>query len=213
MGKAANAEFLLGYNEPDAGNGKHNHPHEVSPADAAAAWPKVQALAASMSPPLTLVSPSVASGHESGGADCWDENGRSTWMDDFLSNCTHVVKDCDPSLVKYIGMHDYHGSVEGLRRRVDGAYKRYGRKVWLTEVGWTYYGNPPTREMNDAYVKELLPFLDSSESVFRYAWYTARNSPNAQDGGSNLLALDGSITLTSTGDIYRTPSDVSSIVV
>jgi len=43
--KAANAKFLLGYNEPDAGNGKHNHPHEASPADAAKAWPKVQALA------------------------------------------------------------------------------------------------------------------------------------------------------------------------
>merc|ERR1711920_237454 len=134
-------------------------------------------------------------------------------MGDFFGNCTHVIKDCDPTLIKFIGMHDYHGSVEGLRRRVDGAYKRYGRKVWLTEVGWTYYGNPPTREMNDAYVKELLPFLDSSESVFRYAWYTARNSPNAQDGGSNLLALDGSITRTSTGDIYKTPSDVTSIVV
>jgi hypothetical protein len=102
--KKANAHFLLGYNEPDAGNGKHNHPHEVSPADAAAAWPKVQALAAAMSPPLSLVAPSVASGQESGGRDCWDENGRSTWLDDFFGNCTHVVEDCDPSLIKYIGL-------------------------------------------------------------------------------------------------------------
>jgi len=201
--KGANAQFLLGFNEPDAGNGKHNHPHEVSPADAAAAWPKMQALAAKMSPPLTLVSPSVASGQESGGRDCWDKNGRSTWMDDFLGNCTHVVKDCDPSLIKYIGMHDYHGSVEGLRRKVDGAAKLYGRKVWITEIAITMYGNPPSREVQDAYLKELIPYLDNSENVFRYAWYSARNHPNNQNGGSNLLVDDGSATVTSTGVIYR----------
>merc|ERR1712048_434219 len=200
--KEHNAQFLLGYNEPDAGNGKHNHPHEVSPADAAAAWPKVQELAASMSPPLTLVSPSVASGHESGGRDCWDENGRSTWMDDFLNNCTHVVKDCDPSLIKYIRMHDYHGSVEGLRRKVDGAAKLYGRKIWITEIAITNWGNPTQRNDQDEYLKELLPYLDSSENVFRYSWYAVRNCPNKQNGGSNLLDCDGSAVLTSTGEIY-----------
>lgn len=211
--KAANAQFLLGYNEPDAGNGKHNHPHEASPADAAAAWPKIQDLAAAMSPPLTLVSPSVASGHESGGADCWDENGRSTWMDDFLSNCTNVVKDCDASLIKYIGMHDYHGSVDGLRRKVDGAAKRYGRKVWITEIAITNYGNPTPRSEQDAYLKELLPYLDSSENVFRYSWYSARNCPNNQNGGSNLLACDGSAVVTSTGKIYRDTPTVHDIAV
>jgi len=212
--RGANAQFLLGFNEPDAGNGKHNHPHEVSPADAAAAWPKMQALAATMSPPLTLVSPSVASGQESGGRDCWDENGRSTWMDDFLGNCTHVVKDCDPSLIKYIGMHDYHGSVEGLRRKVDGAAKRYGRKVWITEIAITMWGKPPSRDVQDAYLRELIPYLDNSQNVFRYAWYSARNSPNEQNGGSNLLADDGSATITSTGMIYRdTPDALNTIVV
>jgi hypothetical protein len=209
--KASNAQFLLGYNEPDAGNGKHNHPHEASPADAAAAWPKIQALAAAMSPPLVLVSPSVASGHESGGADCWDANGRSTWMDDFFGNCTHVVKDCDPSLIKYIGMHDYHGSVEMLRLKVDGAAKRYGRKIWITEIAMTNWGNPPQRSVQDAYLKELLPYLDSSENVFRYNWFAARNCPNDQNGGSNLLACDGSAAITSTGEIYRDAPDDAAV--
>merc|ERR1712070_289651 len=205
--KKANARFLLGYNEPDAGNGKHNHPHEVSPADAAAAWPKVQALAAAMSPPLTLVTPSVASGQESGGRDCWDENGRSTWLDDFFGNCTDVVKDCDPSLIKYIGMHDYHGSVDGLQKKVDGAAALYGRKVWLTEIAITLYGKPPSMDEQSAYMEDLLPYLDTSENVFRYAWFSARNAPNDQNGGSNLLATDGSATVTSIGKIYRDTSD------
>lgn len=209
--KASNAKYLLGYNEPDAGNGKHNHPHEASPADAAAAWPKIQDLASAMSPPLVLVSPSVASGHESGGADCWDEDGRSTWMDDFFGNCTHVVKDCDPSLIKYIGMHDYHGSVEGLRRKVDGAAKLYGRKVWITEIAITNWGNPTPRNEQDAFMKELLPYLDNSENIFRYSWYSARNCPNNQNGGSNLLECDGSSAVTSTGKLYSDTSDLFTV--
>jgi len=202
----ANAQFLLGYNEPDYGNG-HNHPHMVSPADAAAAWPKVQKLAAAFDPPLTLVSPSVASTGESGATDAWDKNGRSTWMDEFLGNCSEVVKDCDPSLIKYIGMHDYHGDVDMLRKKVDGAAKLYGRKVWITEIAITKYGDPPSRDMEDAYLTELLPYLDSSDNVFRYSWFSSRNAPNDQNGGSNLLDEDGSSTLTSTGKIYKGTPD------
>lgn len=211
--KNANAQFLLGYNEPDAGNGKHNHPHEVSPADAAAAWPKVQALAAAMSPPLTLVSPSIASGQESGGADCWDADGRSTWLDDFFGNCTDVVEDCDPALIKYIGMHDYHGSVDVLQRKVDGAAKLYGRKVWITEIAITLWGSPPSMDDQAAYMKDLLPYLDSSENVFRYVWFTARNPPNGQNGGSNLLATDGSPTVSALGEIYRDTPDSDHLIV
>jgi len=201
---AANAHYLLGYNEPDSGNGKHNHPHEASPADAAADWPKVQAVAEQFDPPLELVGPAVASAGESGAADAWDADGRSTWLDDFIGNCTQVVKDCDPSKIKYIAMHDYHGDVAGLKRRVEGAVKRYGgRKVWLTEVAITDWGAPPARTAQDAYMKELLPYLDSSNDIFRYSWYSARNVPNAQNGGSNLLPSDSkSLTPTSTGKLY-----------
>merc|ERR1712232_794656 len=181
----------------------------VSPADAAAAWPKVQKLAAAFDPPLTLVSPSVASTGESGATDAWDKNGRSTWMDEFLGNCSEVVKDCDPSLIKYIGMHDYHGDVDMLRKKVDGAAKLYGRKVWITEVAITKYGDPPSRDMEDAYMKELLPYLDGSNNVFRYSWFSSRNAPNDQNGGSNLLDENGSSTLTSTGKIYRDTPDAA----
>jgi len=200
----ANVHYLLGYNEPDSGNGKHNHPHEAAPAVAAADWPLVQKVADQFDPPLELVAPAVASGSESGGRDAWDDNGKSTWLDDFFRNCTNIVKDCDPSKIKYIAMHDYHGNVTGLKRRIDGAFKRYGgRKIWLTEVAITKWGQPPSRAVQDAYMAELLPYLDSSEHVFRYAWYAARNAPNEQNGGSNLLPYDSdSLTPTSTGKIY-----------
>lgn len=197
-----NVHFLLGYNEPDFGNG-HNHPHACTPAEAAKDWPYLQEVAAMFDPPLELVAPAVASGQESGGKDCWDDNGHSTWLDEFFGNCSDVVKECDPSLIKYIAMHDYHGNVSQLRKRVSGAVQRYdNRKVWLTEFAITDWRDPPQRDAQDAYMKEVLPYLDNSPDVFRYAWFSIRNGPNNQNGGSNLLAADGSATLTSTGRIY-----------
>jgi len=204
-----NVHYLLGYNEPDSGNGKHNHPHEAAPAVAAADWPLVQKVAEQFDPPLELVGPAVASSAESGGRDAWDDNGKSTWYDDFFGNCTNVVKDCDPSKIKYIAMHDYHGNVTGLKRRIEGAFNRYGgRKIWLTEFAITKWGQPPSRAEQDAYMAEVLPYLDSSEHVFRYAWYAARNAPNSQNGGSNLLPYDSdSLTPTSTGKIYASTTN------
>merc|ERR1719498_227905 len=80
-------------------------------------------------------------------------------------------------LLPYIAMHDYHGNLTGLKRRIEGAFKRYGgRKIWLTEVAITKWGQPPSRSTQDAYMSELLPYLDSSEHVFRYAWFSSRNS-------------------------------------
>ena len=53
----SNAHYLLGYNEPDPGNG-HNHPHMVSPELAAKDWVKVQQAAERLR--LKLVSPAVS---------------------------------------------------------------------------------------------------------------------------------------------------------
>lgn len=209
---ATNAHYLLGYNEPDYGNG-HNHPQAATPADAAANWPDLQALAAMFDPPLQLVAPGVASTGETGETDAWDANGRSTWLDEFLGNCTHVVEACDPSLIKYIAMHDYHGDVAQLQRRVSGAAALYGRKVWITEIAITKWGTPPSREAQNAFMEVLLPYLDASDDVFRYAWFSARNVHNNQNGGSNLLPTDGSSTPTSTGQIYMSGSDIGTAVV
>jgi hypothetical protein len=210
----ANVHYLLGYNEPDRGNG-HNHPHMASPAAAAAYWPKIQEMAASFDPPLTLVGPAVASGSESGGSDAWDADGRSSWLDEFFGNCTHIVKACDPSLIVHIAMHDYEGDVAKLKRRVEGAVKHYGgRKVWLTEFAITKYGQPPDRSAQDAYLKQALPYLDGADEVFRYAWFAARNKPNGQNGGSNLLPWNSTSQVpTSTGLIYAGKAEDTLVLV
>merc|ERR1712165_511473 len=83
----SNAHYLLGYNEPDYGNG-HNHPHMCSPAAAAQDWVKVQKLAADAN--LTLVSPAMSS-------TGFNNDGVSYWLDKFFGNCS-IVPGCDGSL-------------------------------------------------------------------------------------------------------------------
>ena len=39
-----------------------------------------------------------------------------------------------------------------------------------------------TRAMQDAYMAEVLPALDRHPAVERYAWYTARDSPDEPGG-------------------------------
>eukprot|EP01063_Lacrimia_lanifica_P041758 TRINITY_DN9812_c0_g1_i1.p1 TRINITY_DN9812_c0_g1~~TRINITY_DN9812_c0_g1_i1.p1 ORF type:complete len:294 (+),score=86.40 TRINITY_DN9812_c0_g1_i1:74-955(+) len=193
-------KYLLGYNEPDEGNG-HNHPHMCAPAAAAADWPQLQALAAKFTPPLELVSPAMST-------TGLDDTGKSQWLDEFFGNCT-AVAGCDPSSVKYIAFHDYQGNVTELLGRVDGLYSRYNRPLWLTEFAinkWSS-GFSPSRADQDAYMKAALPALDTHPGVFRYAWYTARDAPpppsQGWSGGSLLEWNVTNPTLTSTGAVYK----------
>lgn len=195
---ASGVTHLLGYNEPD---GYNSNAVSSTPAAAAADWVHVQDLAAKFNPPLVLVSPAVVSGvHNDGG---YNSDGVSSWMDEFFGNCTHVVAKCDPSLIKYIAMHDYHGDISSLMQRIQGARARYGRKIWITELAILKFGQPPSRSVMNAFMKEVLPLLDASDDVARYAWLASRNPPNEMNGGSNLLPFDSlSLQPTSTGIIY-----------
>jgi hypothetical protein len=197
--KEANVRFLLGYNEPDYGNG-HNHPHMMDPADAAKEWPKIQEIAAQFDPPLTLVSPAISSK----GPDALDANGGSIWLDYFFGNCSEVVPDCDVDLIKYVAFHDYQGDADKLMARMEGGFKKYKRPIWLTEFGVMNWDGPtPTRQEHDDYLREVIPMLEASEAVYRYAWFTARQVPNAGEGESSLLPYDSdSLELTSTGKVY-----------
>jgi hypothetical protein len=197
--KEANVRFLLGYNEPDYGNG-HNHPHMMDPADAAKEWPKIQEIAAKFDPPLTLVSPAISSK----GPDALDAEGGSIWLDYFFGNCSEVVPDCDVDLIKYVAFHDYQGDADKLMNRMEGGFKKYKRPIWLTEFGVMNWDGPtPTRQEHDDYLREVIPLLEASEAVYRYAWFTARQVPNAGEGESSLLPYDSdSLELTSTGKVY-----------
>jgi len=164
----AGVKYILGFNEPD-NEGQSN----MTPAFAAAAWVSLQTIAAKFNPPLELVSPAMTH---------WSEDG-TPWLDQFFGNCSEI-KDCDPSSVKYVAFHDYGGDADTLIKKANGAAKKYGRPIWLTEFS---VGSQEHRDKQDAFIKDVIPKLEAADSVFRYAWYSTRNYPDTWVAESSLL--------------------------
>ena len=157
---------LLGFNEPD-NPGQSN----LAPAAAARFWGELDAFASSASPPLQLVGP---------GMTHWDESGGSPWLDQFLGNLSTAVA----GRIVAFAQHDYSGNADGIVARAAALHKKYNRKVWLTEFA---VGSGKDRAANDAFAQKVLPLLDASDAVERYAWFSARNAPAAWVNESSLL--------------------------
>jgi len=190
----ANAHFLLGYNEPDP---SPNHPHAVDPATAAIDWVKVQQVAASFDPPLRLVSPAPAS-------ENFDEDGVSVWLDEFLGNCTHVVPECDSSLIEVISFHDYKGDVDLLERRINGMNAHYGRPLWLTEYSIGRWTPSPLRSEQEDYMRASMTFLENHPAINRYVWFNSRSGHGCWGGVKDLVVWNVTRPIiTTTGEIYR----------
>lgn len=123
---------------------------------------------------------------------------------------------------RYIAFHDYQGDVSKILSRAQGLKERYGKPCWITEFAINKWARMPggqcdncniTRSMQDAYMKQVLGPLDSSDAVFRYAWYTARDKPNGDTNSGNLLVWNNSSpTLTSTGVLYKAHATADSTV-
>jgi len=172
----------------------------VSPAAAARDWVHVQKVAQSFDPPLTLVSPAPA------GRD-FTLDGKSQWLDEFFYQCTNVVSECNPSLIKYIAYHDYKLDTDGMERRITGMYKHYGnRPIWVTEFAMGHQWNPtPTDKQVKDFMKATLTMLENHPAVYRYAWFTARAQYSNWLGNYSLLQYSNPTpTLTAVGQIYKT---------
>jgi len=157
-------------------------------------------VAAAFNPPLTLVSPAPAGRN-------FDADGKSPWLDEFFGNCTDVVAECDPSLIKHVAFHDYRMDNPGMERRINGVYQRYGnRPIWLTEYAMGYqYSSTPTIAEQEKFMKDTLTMLENHPAIYRYVWFTARAPYSGWLGQHTLLVQDNPTpTLTRLGEIYKT---------
>lgn len=133
----------------------------------------------------------------------YDDNGRSKWLDFFFGNCSDVVSECDPTLIKVIAYHDFKGDAARLEGRINGIWERYNRPIWVTEHAVGRWEPSPLRPEQEAYMKTSLPLLESHPAVQRYVWHFSRGLPTRWGGVGNLLDWNTTDpTLTSTGEIY-----------
>jgi hypothetical protein len=153
--RSGRARFLLGFNEPDSGSQAN-----MTPEQAAALWPRLESTG------LRLGSPAPAVPDDG-------------WLSRFMAiaRTRHLRVD-------FIALHFYQDftdpqAVHELRSQLISIHRRYGRPLWITEIGaldiraWgEHMHSAPSTALAIAYLRRLLPMLDGLGFVQRYAWFT-----------------------------------------
>lgn len=159
-----NDKFLLGFNEPnfpDQGN--------MLPSEAAEKWHDLEDFAKENN--LILVGPAMNyAGSPLKDGKTWDPY---EWMDAFIEAYKKKY-GTDPHF-DYTAVHAYMDRADAVMSLVDGFAKKYGKKVWLTE--FCAWEDPNlTAETQQKYMIAKLKALETSDNVYRYAWFKARNA-------------------------------------
>ena len=83
----------------------------------------------------------------------------------------------------------YTGNADYDKKHLKELYDRYGLKIWLTE-----FAKPSTFSVQDEmnYLSEMLPYLDSSDHIYRYSWFVHRFT---HSGSGHGWYLDKAISL------------------
>lgn len=162
-------KYLLGFNEPN-----FNAQANMSPEDAAAKWPEVQALAKELN--LKLVAPAL-----NYSPDTWQP---IPWMDAFIKLVGEDAFD-------YCAIHCY-GGVGVMKDLATQFYNKYGKKVLVTEFcywpGEAGYVAPAT-QVNS--MIESVTWLETTDFIEGYAWFMATGASSASSGPNYGLILPG----------------------
>jgi hypothetical protein len=151
-------KYLLGFNEPN-----FKAQANMTPTQAAAAWPQLQAIADQYN--LKLVSPAVNYCGE-----CVSENGiiyynPFDWLDDFFTACVGCRVD-------YIALHWYGGG-NSMTGYINDA-RKYGKPIWVTEYANWEAGVTAQGQKN--YLAGTTNFLERDPDVYRYSWFIGRGA-------------------------------------
>ncbi len=174
----AGAKFLLAYNEPN-----FNVEANMTPAQAAAAWPKIEQIAAARN--LQIISAAAA---YCGGSVCLPGyTDPVKWHDDFFAACPTCKVD-------YIAFHNYEPTV-GALTFLTGNLKKYGRPIWVTE--FAYWDPGASAAAKTSYLQAAVSAFENDPDIYRYSWFTGRNAGNPS---INILGANG--VLTPLGSAY-----------
>lgn len=176
-------KYLLAFNEPNL-----KDQARMTPAEAAAIWPPVVALAKELN--LKLVSPAMNHG------TLPDYNDPIKWLDEFFAQPNVSIDDIDA-----IAVHCYMSSPSAVKGFIEW-FEKYNKPIWMTEFcAWDPAPSGYPTQMD--YMCSVLNYMESSPSVERYAWFMPRMSGKVESVPYNqLLTHDFPADLTDLGKMY-----------
>jgi PKD repeat protein len=172
------AKYLLAFNEPN-----FNAEANMTPAQAAAAWPKLEQIAAAKN--LQIIS--AAAAYCGGSACIAGYTDPVKWHDDFFAACPTCKVD-------FIAFHNYEPTVGGLTGLTNNL-KKYGKPIWVTE--FAYWDPTASATSKQTYLQQAVSAFENDPDIFRYSWFQGRSAANST---INILGADG--TLTALGSAY-----------
>ena len=178
-----NTKYLLAFNEPNL-----TDQASMTPAQAAALWPPVVALAKELN--LKLVSPAMNYGTLAGYSD------PIKWLDEFFVQPGVSIDD-----IYAISIHCYMSSTSAVQGFVE-KFEKYNKPIWLTEFcAWDPVPGSVNTQMD--YMCGVLNYLEKRPSVERYAWFIPRTSGKVDSAPyMQLLTHDNPPALTELGKMY-----------
>lgn len=171
-------KYLLLLNEPNL-----NDQAVMSPADAAALWPRYEALAAKTG--VKLVGPAMTWGTLAGYAD------PVVWLDAFYAAYRSAHGNRDPR-IDHLAFHWYD---YGLGAQLDRLLK-YGKPFWVTEFA-NWHSQADGAQIDSvakqkAQMTDMVATCEARADVFRYAWFTGRWPKDIHH--TSLLGNTGELT-------------------
>lgn len=178
-----NTRYLLAFNEPNLTDQAN-----MTPAEAAAQWPAVVALAHELG--LKLVSPAMNYGTLSGYSD------PIKWLDEFFVQPGVSLDDVDA-----IAIHCYMASPSAEQSYVE-RFEKYGKPIWMTEFcAWESTVSRVENQMD--YMCSVLNYFEQTDLVERYAWFIPRTSGKVDSYPyMQLLTHTSPSALTDLGVLY-----------
>jgi len=152
-------KYILAFNEPN-----FTSQANMTPAQAAAVWPALKALAAELN--LQIISPAC-------NYSSWTQySAPYKWLDEFFAQPGVSIND-----VAGIAIHSYMGWAVATNGYVQEYINRYNKPLWLTEFcAWDNFttNNGGTALQQRREMIDMLDFLEQNPMVARYAWFIAR---------------------------------------
>ncbi|KAF2818788.1 hypothetical protein CC86DRAFT_460919 [Ophiobolus disseminans] len=186
-----NPTHLLGFNDPDiCANGASGSCMSVD--DAVTTWKKFMQPAKEYKPPMYFGSPAVTN---SGGA-----NEGLNWLKKFMNQCN----DCK---VDFICVHWYGEAknVNDFKKHIEETRKiAVGRPIWVTE----FHANGTDDEVK-AFLDQVLPWMDASRDVQRYAYFMATPGILVSPDGKNTSDIGNHYNMLKTS-LHKTPTQTNS---
>ena len=188
--------YLLGFNEPN-----RNKQSKLFPQRAAQFWKDY--VIPLWGNTLTLVSPVPHNCYLSDkclpGYD--DAN---VWFDHFFGNFSgpNLTTQIANSQIEYIAVHAYSCNTDAVMIKLNDTYKRYGKKIWLTEFACGSNEGSKTQQDQNDYIDDIIEKLENADYIFRYSFYKSRGDSINDERGILEFDMNNPSELSETGDKY-----------